>query len=425
MDEIFYTFNPWWESRSFATGIHRSEYSITLASFWERRQVELITGCRRAGKTTFLKQLIRILLDNGTPPETILFLALDHPRLSPLRISEHLTTFRKLFSHARERKLTLFLDEVQDSPDWEAEIKSLYDLEDLKILCTGSTSFLINAKGSKLTGRQISTTIYPLSFSEYLLFTGQEKMPRAESYRYEKCAEDYLTMGGYPEYVLNRDELYLSNLIDYVIARDIAGSFRIQKTTVLKDLFRLISSSVGSRISFNRLSKILGVSLDTIKEYLSYFEAAYLMKGIEKWSASYNERIYSQKKYYLFDTGLKTLFTGKGDTGAKAENAVLAALLRHGLTPSYWVESGSEVDFIVEIGQGAVPIEVKYVTEIDYSSKAFNGVRLFFTRHPGIKKALIITLGDDRRFIDEGRSIQCVPLWRFLLGDPREILRQF
>jgi len=424
MEDIFYAFNPWWENRSFATGILRSEYIKVLAPFQERRQVELITGSRRAGKTTLLKQLIKTVLDNGTPPETLLFLALDHPRLSSLRISEHLTTFRKLFLHARERKLTLFLDEVQDSPDWEAEIKSLYDMEDIKILCTGSTSFLINTKGGKLTGRQISTTIYPLSFSEYLLFTGQE-IRRAESYKYEKCAEDYITTGGYPEYVLNRDELYLSNLIDYVIARDIAGLFRVQKTSVLKDLFRLISSSVGSRISFNRLSKILGVSLDTIKEYLSCFEAAFLMKSIEKWSTSYNERIYSQKKCYLLDTGLKTLFTGKGDLGAKAENAIFTALLRHGLTPSYWAENGSEVDFIVETDHGTVPIEVKYIPEIDYSSKAFNGVRLFFTRNPGIKKALIITMGDDRSLKDEGHTVQCIPLWRFLLGDPRDILREF
>jgi len=109
----------------------------------------------------------------------------------------------------RERNLTkeilLFLDEIQESPNWEAELKAIYDQENIKIICAGSTSSLLKSQGGKLTERQIVTTIYPLSFQEYLSF--KKTMPSlSEEYKYEKLAEDYLQIGGYPEKVLNPSE---------------------------------------------------------------------------------------------------------------------------------------------------------------------------------------------------------------------------
>ncbi len=85
---------------------------------------------------------------------------------------------------------------------------------------------------------------------------------------------------------------------------------------------RLAAASTGSRISYNKLSKTLGLSLDTVKDYISYLEGAFLLKSIEKWSTSHSERIYAQKKVYLWDNGIRTLLTGPGDEGSKAENAV-------------------------------------------------------------------------------------------------------
>jgi uncharacterized protein len=422
MEDLFYAFNPWWEKKEFKTGILRSEYLKALALLQKRRQIELITGSRRVGKTTILRQLVRKMLDEGAEPTAILYLALDHPRLSPLPLSELLTMFRKLFLHDRDKKLTLFLDEIQESQNWEAELKSIYDLEEVKIICTGSTSHLIKSHGGKLTGRHITTTIYPLSFSEYLIFAGQA-VGRAEPYKYEKYCEEYLLRGGYPEYILNPDEIYLASLLDDIIARDIAGFFRIQKTGVFKDLFRLVASSVGARSSYNKISRILGVSLDTIKDYLSHFEAAYLTGAVEKWSPSHADRIYSQKKYYLLDTGLKTLMTGRGDLGARAENVTFIHLVKNSQSPGYWAESGREVDFIVGSHGTPMPIEVKFSPELDISA-AFKGIRLFFRRFPETRKALLITMRDERTITVDDRPLLCVPLWKFLLGDPRPLLEE-
>ncbi|MBE9595116.1 MAG: ATP-binding protein, partial [Proteobacteria bacterium] len=217
----------------------------------------MIIGSRRIGKTTLIKQFIKRLLQNGVPKEDIFYLALDHPALSNFSISEHLRNVRKIFMHEREKKLLLFFDEIQESPNWEIELKNIYDLENLKIFCTGSTSSLIQGQGGRLTGRQIITPLYPLSFDEFLLFHG-DKPSLSEDYKYEKLMEEYLEVGGYPEQVLHPSIEYMSNLLDDILARDLIRLYPIKKAFILKDLLRLIAASVGSRTSFNKLGKVLG-----------------------------------------------------------------------------------------------------------------------------------------------------------------------
>jgi predicted AAA+ superfamily ATPase len=136
MEAIYYTLNPWWEGKKFETGISRDAYLEKISSYLTRKQIEVFIGSRRTGKTTLLKQFIKTLLQTGVSEKDIFYLALDHPVLSGIPISEHVRNMRMRFMHDRDRKLYLFLDEVQESPQWEAELKTLYDLESLKIFCT-------------------------------------------------------------------------------------------------------------------------------------------------------------------------------------------------------------------------------------------------------------------------------------------------
>ena len=123
----------------------------------------------------------------------------------------------------------LFLDEVQESSSWETELKSLYDSNNLKIFCSGSTSALIQSQGGKLTGRQIVNRVDLLSFAEFIDFRGGRPLP-SEDYKFERLADEYLTMGGYPENALRPSTEYLSNLIDDILFRDIVRLFRRERT---------------------------------------------------------------------------------------------------------------------------------------------------------------------------------------------------
>jgi hypothetical protein len=414
MDEIYYLFNPWWEKKPFETGIAREDYLKRLSSALKRKQIEVVVGGRRVGKTTLLKQLIKEHLSQGYPANQILYLALDHPQLSRSTISEHLRNFRKLFMHNRTQRLLLFLDEVQENPNWQIELKSIYDTEPVKIICTGSTSALIKNHQGKLTGRQIVTPLYPLSFKEFLSFK-QAEPSQAEEYKYEKLVEDYLRTGGYPEYVLNPSAEYLSNLLEDIIARDLIRLYYLKRPDLLKDLLRLLAANIGTRISFNKLSHTLGVSVDTIKEYIGYFESAYLVQTMEKWSTSYTNKIYSAKKVYLSDTGIKTLFTGKGDLGLKAENAVFLHLVRNRQSCGYFAETEREVDFVLGDLEKPLPLEVKYISEFSWSDKRFAGLKLFLRRFPQTKKVLIISKDIERETRAGKVTINLIPLWKYLL----------
>ncbi|MBU0567908.1 ATP-binding protein [bacterium] len=414
MEEIYYTFNPWWEGRDFDFGVIREGIFKHIGNNLSRKQIDIMVGSRRAGKTTFTKQLIQRALKEGIRANEILYLALDHPQLSGQGIAYHLKFFRRLFAHPRGKKLFLFLDEVQESPNWEAELKSIYDLEDIKMVCTGSTSSLIRSQGGKLTGRQFVTTIYPLNFKEFLAFK-KVTISRAEDYRYENLVEEYLHIGGYPENVLEADEQYLSNLLDDIIARDLVRLFQIRKPNLLKDLLRLLAASVGSRTSFNKLSNILHVAVDTVKEYIGYFESAFSVKPLEKWTTSYSQKVYAPKKIYLGDTGMKSVFTGKGDLGAKAENAVFLHLLREGKPCGYYAENGKEVDFILRDLKCPLPVEVKYISHFDWQDKGFAGVKLFLRRFPQTKEVVIVSKDVETETKEGEAIIRVIPLWKFLL----------
>jgi len=418
METIYYQLNPWWEGNPPEAGIHRETYLRPLLDNRDRRQVEILLGSRRVGKTTILRQLISELLSLGVTPHDICFLALDHPALSGATISDHLKAFRTLFDHPRNRRLYLFLDEVQDSPAWEVELKSLYDTEQLKLYCTGSTSALLARQGGKLTGRQITTTMFPLSFPEFIDFRGP-RPKLAEDYRYERLLQEYLVTGGYPEEVLSPNPAYLPNLLEDILARDLLRLFPVKKPSALKDLVRLVAASVGGRTSFNRLSSLLGLSLDTAKEYVGYLEAAYLTASVSKWTTSHSERVYSQKKLYLWDMGIKTICTGSGDEGARAENMVYLELRRRGIETGYFAESEREVDFVVGSVAAPLPIEVKMLDALDPKDKRLAGLALFARRFPAVRRALVVTRSVQATIPFHGLELQAVPLWRFLLDAGR------
>lgn len=412
--KAYFTLNPWWEGKGFETGVSRKEYLEKLAKRFDRPQIEIVVGSRRVGKTTFLKQVIKGQLEKGVEKEKIFYLSCDHPQAVDIPVSEHLENFRQIFSHRRDEFVFLFLDEVQETPNWELELKSLYDTENLKIVCSGSTSALIKSHGGKLTGRQINTVIYPLSFSEFLTFRNI-KPKFSEGYLLETQVEEYLQIGGYPENVFKPSSEYLQSLLDDVFLRDLVRLYPVEYLAVVEDLFRLLAASVGTRVSFNKLANTLGVSVGTVKKYIGYLENAFLVKKMAKWSTSHRQRVYAPKKVYLLDTGFKTLMTGEEDLGFKAENAVFVHFLRTRQDAGYFAESQKELDFIVGSFEKPLPVEVKYVDRLTMDDKRLAGLKLFLKRFPGVEKAVIVTKSVEGKEQFRGTEIEFIPLWQFLL----------
>jgi hypothetical protein len=222
-------------------------------------------------------------------------------------------------------------------------------------------------------------------------------------------------VGGYPEQVLHASQEYMTNLLDDILARDLIRNYPIKKPYALRDIIRLTAASNGSRISFNKFSKVLGLSLDTVKDYVSYLEGAFLLQAVEKWSTFHSERIYAQKKIYFWDNGIRTLLTGPGDDGSKAENAVFMELQRNSIPCGYYAESEREVDFVTGTFKEPLPIESKYVSIMDWKDRRLAGLRLFLRRFPKTKQVILVTKNFEGESTMDTAKIIAVPLWKFLL----------
>jgi predicted AAA+ superfamily ATPase len=142
------------------------------------------------------------------------------------------------------------------------------------------------------------------------------------------------------------------------------------------------------------------------------------------WNLNRIQRVYAQKKIYLWDTGLKTLLTGPADEGAKAENAVFMELKRNQIDCGYFAESQKEVDFITGNVEKPMPIEVKYLSSFDWKDRRFSGFKLFLRRFPQTRKGLLITRGIDTVIKSNDTEIIAVPLWRFLLSSNNYLDKQ-
>ena len=348
--EILKKWNPW--EKDIDIGIKRKSYLKKIYPYLSRKEVIVLKGIRRCGKSTIVKQLIYELIRKGVDKKQIIYLNLEEYGFADnLKISlfdEVLNVYRK-YSRNR-KKIYLFIDEIQKIPSWEKWIRTEYDLnENIKFVITGSSASLLSKELSTLlTGRNVSFTIMPLSFNEYIEFGKKEK-------KKEKL-EEYMKFGGFPEIVLEKSEekkkVLLQQYFEDIIYKDIVERHNIRNAKQLVEIARYLISSSGSKVSLNKLSHVFGISKDTISLYIGYMIDAYLLFEVSyfSYSAKIRHDVSKLPKIYALDNGLINIATVKysENRGQMYENTVLIKLLEDYNEVSYWSELASEVDFIVE-----------------------------------------------------------------------------
>lgn len=374
MKEILYRLNPWWEGHGDFPFFPRPRYEGPLKGLRSTRDIVFITGLRRVGKTTMMKQLIRNLLETEAP-ESIFYITLDAYGLETYSIHDIITQYRTIHRIPLDRKIFLLLDEVAFKADFERELKDLYDNENAKIFASSSSASLMRDRRAFLTGRTRTIEILPLDFDEYLAFKGV-RIAVADTHLLENYFSEYMQTGGIPEYVLREDLSYLSELIDGIIYKDIIAFHNIKDSLLVKDFFRLLMERAGKVLTLNKVARILGISVDTARRYLEYFRETYLVYTVER-CGKLNARLRTGKKIYAGDVGIRNLATGFRDKGAVFENLVFLKIKQH--TPCYVYENGIEIDFHFQ----DILLEVKMGREIEGKQKAL------FERFPaGTKKVI-------------------------------------
>lgn len=344
--EILKKWNPW--EKAIDAGIKRASYLKRICPYLERKEIIILKGIRRCGKSTIVRQLIVELVKKGVDKKQILYLNLeDYGFADNLKIGlfdEVLDAYGE-YSKNKE-KIYFFIDEIQKIPSWEKWIRTKYDLnESIKFVITGSSASLLSKELSTLlTGRNISFTIMPLSFNEFIKFTKKEAL------------EEYMKFGGLPEIILEKSEekktVLLQQYFEDIIHKDIIDRYAIRNTKQIMGLARYLVSVSGSKISVNRLSKVFGIAKDTLQNYINYMIDAYLLFEVTyfSYSAKVKHDVSKLPKLYCLDNGFVNVTNMKytKNVGQMFENTVFVKLAGKYREISYWSELESEVDFIVE-----------------------------------------------------------------------------
>ena len=307
-----------------------------------RNNATVVAGMRRTGKTYFTYQRMKELLDGGLPLERIVYVNFDDERLAGLKADDlHLLAdiHAEMFPDAAQEKCYYFLDELQDVRGWEKFARRLIDSHRVQLCLTGSSSRMLSQDiATEMRGRSVLQEIFPLSFSEYLIYNGiYREIPTlvdAPTVRgkLKHHFTDYFRIGGFPDVQGLRDSERIATLQDYVNAvvyRDIVERHEIPSVPALKFVLQYLLHNFGRKVSTRAMSGILrqdGLPSDraALSDYLSYYKDAYFAYSVPLRTDSLARRRTNPDKYYLVDTGLigAAKFKDDAERGWLLENFV-------------------------------------------------------------------------------------------------------
>jgi predicted AAA+ superfamily ATPase len=424
--------NPHWDGSLYPEGVVR-DVLARVKEYLPLPHIIALVGVRRSGKSTMARQTINHLIrDNAVPARNILFLNLENPQFSRYRNDI------AYLERAYEDYLTLaspvgmvycVLDEVHFFPEWQVFVKARYERQNIKFIVTGSNSHLLTSEFiTLLSGRALSIEVYPFSFAEFTLasdvaVTDAVSVAR-ERHRLRKLLDDYLRNGGFPETVFIADERVKKELMVMyarnILYQDIAPRFAIKKGVELENLFFYLASNTASLYTFNKLADLVGLSDKTVKDFLGYFQDAYLLFTVDSFSFSVKAQIKSPKKVYLIDTGMAGAvgFRFSENMGHLLENLVFLELKRRGNELYYYkTANGLEVDFICR-EKGAVTELIQVAGDMSGEKTRGREVKALFKAmdETGLDKGLIVTLEDEEEIVSREKVIQVVPGYKYLLG---------
>lgn len=324
-------------------------------------KVVLLYGPRQAGKTTLSKKIIR---DIGL--KTLMINA-DQLKYIDVLSSRDLG---KLCSLVDGYEL-LVIDEGQRIPEIGINLKILHDeLPELKILVTGSSSFLLSGKVSEsLAGRKKIFTLLPVSM--------QELAGIYNPFELNEQLESRLIFGSYPEIINTRSDFekeeYLRDISSSFIFKDILELEMIKYPLKIRELLKLLAFQVGSQVSIHELCTTLRINRDTVERYLFLMEQSFIIFRLPAFSRNHRKEISKSQKYYFYDNGIRNILidnmkalVNRNDPGALWENFIIAERRKFLLYNQknancyFWrTYSGTEIDYVEEIGSDYFAYEIK------------------------------------------------------------------
>lgn len=437
MDETIKTILYSWMDRKFPEIIPRE---VNLGSYLDMkpRKVLAITGFRRVGKTYLLFQLLNEILKRNDKEQAV-YINFDDERI-PERtefLTQLLPIIKQTFSKDPEY---IFLDEIQNMPDWSRWLRRIYDSEDMGIFVTGSSSKVSSREiPTELRGRSLEIKVFPLSFGEFLNFRRKEidikavKYSESERTKLVKMLNEFLNFGGMPEVVLAREDKKFEILQQYfgtVVSRDIIERFRVKNEVALKSMLKLLLNSTHysiSRMYDNLKSLNYKIGKTTLLNYMNYVESSYFTHSLPIFSPKVKDQLQYARKVYFIDCGFINALSTRlsKNMGRLYENTVAIELLRRSSKKDvelyYWKDRlGKEVDFVVKEG-----LKIRQLIQVCYDIDNFDTKKreldaLLKCSYELKCKDLLIITGDSEGIEEyKNRRIKLTPLWKWLLVKQR------
>lgn len=427
--EILAVYNRFWSTGSIDAGIPRDILPACLRQL-DSKEIVVLKGVRRCGKSTLMAQVIRELLERQVRPAAILRINLEEPLFSTEYSIELL---EQIYRTYRERvypegRCWVFLDEVQNITGWESWARGRTETEDMKLFVTGSSSRMLSREiGTKLTGRHVSFEVFPVSFREFLRFNSVEIASEMD-YTGRKpivrnLLNDYLKYGGFPEVVLKKStdekELLLKTYFEDLLYRDIVTRYEIRDVANLRNLAVYLMTNVARLTSITKLKNNFTISQDKTENYVSAIMESYLLFQVQKFSYSLKNTLRAGFKPYAVDTGLRNrvAFSFSEDLGWLAENLVFSHL-RQQYEEITFGANGVDTDFVVKEGMNlSKRIQVWY-DDVSVTTIPERELACFAKPLAGQESAVAILVTNDHEDTLDvgGTKVRCVPLVKFLLG---------
>ena len=370
--------NPWWDTRAIDAHYGAMTRRAYFRLFWALvaestvRRAAILMGPRRVGKTVLLFHVIQQLIDEGHDPARIVYLSVDHPVFNGLGLDELVELAREASSAGTNGLdgYIFFFDEIQYLRDWEIHLKSLVDSHPrTRWIASGSSAAALRLKSVESgAGRFTDFLLPPLTFHEYILLLGKQSLvERGEEYPFVATdlealnSEfiDYLNFGGYPEVALssevraNPGRYIRHDIVEKVLLRDLPSLYGITDIQELNSLFTTLAFNTADELSLEALSKRAGVAKNTLKRYIEYLEAAFLVKRVHR--IDQNSRRFERAvrfKVYLTNPSIRAalfapITSDDEDMGAMVETGVFAQWFHSTSTDLHYARwKDGEIDIV-------------------------------------------------------------------------------
>ena len=410
------------------TELVKREIQKDIAPLLNQREIIIITGVRRGGKSSLMRLISNDLIEKyDILQDNILYLNFEDERFTYFDINDFeqvYEIFLELY-HPVGRKY-FFLDEIQNVKGWEKWLNRLYEFEDLKIFVTGSNATLLSSEiATVLTGRNRQLIVYPFSFNEFLSLrnysiTEKDFYLREKRIEIKRLFDEYLKLGGFPEVLKISDNTLLEQYLKDIIYRDVIARYSIRNIKEIKELILYLASNIGTIQSYNNLREMINVkSLNTIKNYLEMLENVFLFFKIDLFSFSVKKQIYNPSKIYSVDSALSNAIAFKfsENMGHIYENIVFIELQRKNKEVFYWKSKrGREVDFVIKSG---LKIDEAIQVCFSFTDKKTRDRELesllSAKNELNVDNLVMITEDEKGEEVIDGVTIRIIPLWKWLL----------